>query len=199
MTELNWDERYSSKEYIYGVEPNSFLIEHAMMLDGPVLSLAEGEGRNAVYLAKRGLEVHAVDGSAVGLEKANALARTKGVNIYTQVADLGSFTPKPCTYQSVISISAHLPCGIRNRLYPLLVESLKPNGILLLEAYSEHQLNHATGGPKDLDLLMTVEKIQQEFPSLQPIWLKEVERKVCEGIYHTGLASVVQFIGRKPS
>jgi SAM-dependent methyltransferase len=192
-----WDERYSVDEYIYGTEPNSFLAEHAALLQGPVLSLAEGEGRNGVFLASLGLEVHAVDGSAVGLTKAQALARTRKLGIRTEVADLGEFEPKPDHYGSTVSIFAHLPSVVRHRLCPLIERCLKPGGILILESYSEAQLPRDTGGPKDADMLMTAAKIRKEFPGLEPILLRELEREVREGTGHTGLASVVQFIGRK--
>ena len=117
MSEIIWNDRYSDNEFIYGTEPNSFLVEHSSKLASPVLSLAEGEGRNAVYLAALGLRVHCVDGSAVGLAKAQRLAQTKGVDISTEVADLATYQPAANRYQSVISISAHLPSKIRNRLY----------------------------------------------------------------------------------
>jgi SAM-dependent methyltransferase len=193
----DWDTRYSDDEFIYGAEPNAFLVEHSARLVGPVLSLAEGEGRNAVFLASLGLHVHGVDGSAVGLAKGRRLAGTKGVEFQTEVADLATFEPVTNHYKSVISISAHLPSGIRNRIYPLLEKCLLPNGIFLLEAYSENQLCRNTGGPKDADMLMTVSKIEREIPNLEPILLREVEREVHEGKHHTGLACVVQFIGRK--
>jgi SAM-dependent methyltransferase len=193
-----WNERYSADEYIYGTEPNTFLAEHAAMLQGPVLSIAEGEGRNGVYLASLGLEVHGVDGSHVGLAKAQALARSKHVTIRTEVADLGEFIPAANHYGAVVSIFAHLPGGIRQRLYPLLERCLTPGGVLLLEAYAEAQLARNTGGPKEADMLMTVEKVKKEFPGLEPVLLRETEREVREGSKHTGLASVVQFIGRKP-
>ncbi|HEY9641929.1 MAG TPA: class I SAM-dependent methyltransferase [Coleofasciculaceae cyanobacterium] len=194
-----WDQRYAVDEYIYGTEPNSFLAEHAEMLSSPVLSLAEGEGRNAVFLASLGLKVHGVDGSNVGLAKAQALARSRGVEIQTEVADLGVFKPAANHYGSVISIFAHLPSAIREKLYPLVERCLKPGGIILLEAYSEDQLARDTGGPKDADMLMTRVKIEREFPHCEPILLRELEREVCEGTYHTGVASVVQFIGKKKS
>ena len=197
MNDIDWDVRYSDDEFIYGTEPNAFLVEHSAMLRGPVLSLAEGEGRNAVFLATNGLQVHAVDGSAVGLAKAQRLAASKGVNIATEVVDLATFQPVANHYQSVISISAHLPSSLRHRLYPLVERCLLPHGILLLEAYSENQLRRTTGGPKDIDMLMTVSKIEREFPNLEPILLREIDREVCEGKHHTGMASVVQFIGRK--
>lgn len=194
-----WDDRYSTDEYLYGVEPNSFLAEHAELLTGPVLSLSEGEGRNAVFLAMRGLKVHGVDLSRVALDKANALALKNGVEIETEVVDLAEFTPKENFYGSVISISAHLPSKIRQRLYPLVVKSLKPNGIIVFESYSEKQLGKSTGGPKDTDMLMSVDKLRNEFPNLEPVLLQEIERNVSEGAGHTGLASVVQYIARKPA
>jgi hypothetical protein len=199
VAEIDWNDRYSDNEFIYGTEPNAFLVKHSSKLVGPVLSLAEGEGRNAVYLAALGLRVHCVDGSAVGLSKARRLANSKGVQIDTEIADLAIYQPAANRYQSVISISAHLPSNIRCRLYPMVERCLQPNGILVLEAYSENQLSRNTGGPKDVDMLMTVSKIEREFPNLEPIILHEIEREVCEGKHHTGLASVVQFIGKKPA
>jgi cyclopropane fatty-acyl-phospholipid synthase-like methyltransferase len=192
-----WNERYAVDEYVYGREPNQFLAEHAGTLSGPVLSLAEGEGRNAVFLASLGLKVQGVDGSDVGLAKAQALARSKGVEIHTEVADLAEFEPQANHYGSVISIFAHLPSAIRQRLYPLIERCLKPGGIIILEAYSQAQLTRNTGGPKDLDMLMTKVEIEREFPNCDPVLLRELEREVREGTYHTGIASVVQFIGRK--
>lgn len=192
-----WDERYAVGEYVYGTEPNTFLAEHAATLEGPVLSLAEGEGRNAVYLARLGREVYGVDASSVGLTKAQQLAHAEGVEIDTEVVDLADFDPPEAHFGSVISIFAHLPSAVRARLYPLVERSLRPGGLLLLEAYSEAQLERNTGGPKDLDMLVSPAKIEAEFPGLEPVLLREIEREVVEGSLHTGLASVVQFIGRK--
>lgn len=192
-----WNQRYAASEYIYGTEPNEFLSEHAHLLSGPVLSLAEGEGRNAVFLASLGLEVLGVDQSEVGLAKARALAQSRGFAIQTEVADLGEYEPPSSHYGAVVSIFAHLPSAVRAKLYPLIKNCLKPGGLIILEAYSENQLARTTGGPKDRDMLMTLGKIAQGFPGLEPILLRDVEREVHEGTYHTGLASVVQFIGRK--
>ncbi|HSM14623.1 MAG TPA: SAM-dependent methyltransferase, partial [Thermoanaerobaculia bacterium] len=125
------------------------------------------------------------------------LAASRGVEIETEVADLAVFVPRADHYGSVVSISAHLPSAIRARLYPLVERCLVPGGVVLLEAYSEAQIDRDTGGPKDLDLLMSVAKIERELPSLEPILLREVEREVREGTYHTGVASVVQFLGRR--
>lgn len=192
-----WNERYADSDYLYGTEPNSFLVQHSDLLRGPVLSLSEGEGRNAVFLASRGLEVLCVDISKIALEKAHRLAESRGVEIKTVAADLATFEPEEDHYGSVISISAHLPSAVRNSLYPRIERALRPDGIVLLEAYSENQLSRATGGPKNADMLMTVDKLRREFPRFEPILLREVEREVSEGKGHTGMAAVVQFIARK--
>ncbi len=192
-----WNERYQSNEFAYGTEPNSFLAQNAHLLIGPVLSLAEGEGRNAVFLASLGFDVLGVDGSAVGLAKAQQLAASRGLAIRTEVADLATFVPPESSFGSVISISAHLPSLIRKRLHRLVERCLKPGGIMLLEAYTPAQLARNTGGPKDPDMLMTRAELQQEFPNCEPILSQEIEREVVEGKFHTGLASVVQFIARK--
>lgn len=191
-----WNERYATTKYLYGTEANTFLVEHADLLRGPVLSLSEGEGRNAAFLASRGLHVLGVDCSEVGLEKAQSLAKSRGLVIETEVADLGEYQPKERHFGSVVSISAHLPSSIRRKLYPLIEKALKPNGIVLLEAYSEKQLERNTGGPKDVDMLMSLEKLRQGFPNLKPILAREIDREVSEGEGHTGMASVVQFIAR---
>lgn len=193
-----WNSRYANADYIYGTEPNTFLAEHAHLLEGPGLSLSEGEGRNAVFLASRGLDMLGVDISPVGLGKAHKLAASRGVSIRTVVADLATYEPTADHYGTVISISAHLPSSIRRRLYPLIERALKPGGVVLLESYSVKQLSRDTGGPRDADLLLTTEKIRQEFAHLEPVLLREVDRQVLEGTHHTGLASVVQFIGRRP-
>jgi SAM-dependent methyltransferase len=157
----------------------------------------EREGRNAIFLASLGLDVLGVDASDVGLAKAQKLAASKGLAIRTEVADLASYEPLENHYGSVISISAHLPSHLRNRLYPLIARSLKPGGVILLESYAKSQLSRNTGGPKDPDLLMDVAEIEQQFPNCEPILAQEIEREIIEGKFHTGLASVVQFIARK--
>lgn len=194
-----WNERYGSDNFAYGTEPNLFLAENAKLLTGPVLSLAEGEGRNAVFLASLGLDVLGVDGSEVGLAKAHKLADSKGVAIRTEVADLATYEPSANSYGSVVSIFAHLPSDVRRRLYRFVEQSLKPGGIILLEAYSKSQLSRNTGGPKDPDMLMTAVDTVKAFRNCEVLLCQEIEREVVEGEFHTGLASVVQFIGKKKS
>jgi hypothetical protein len=192
-----WDERYAGDEFAYGTEPNDFLMEHSGMLSGPVLSLAEGEGRNAVFLASLGLQVLGVDGSAVGLAKAQKLAALKGVSIQTATVDLTTYTPPADSFGAVVSISAHLPSQVRKRLHRLVAQSIKPGGVIILEGYSQAQINRNTGGPKDTDMLLNYSDIENEFPNFEVLLSREVEREVIEGSFHTGLASVVQFIGKR--
>lgn len=192
-----WNQRYSSDEFVYGTEPNAFLAQNAKILVGPVLSLAEGEGRNAVFLASLGLDVLGVDGSDVGLAKAHKLAATRGLAIRTEVVDLATYEPPGNSFGSVVSISAHLPSASRERLHRLVARCLKPGGVILLEAYTKAQVDRNTGGPKDPDMLMARVDLEKEFPDCEPILSREIEREVIEGKFHTGLASVVQFIARK--
>ena len=194
-----WNQRYTGDDFAYGTEPNSFLAQHAHILVGPVLSLAEGEGQNAVFLASLRLDVLAVDGSEVGLAKAQVLAASRGVAIRTEVADLAIYEPRESSFGSVVSISAHLPSIIRRRLHRLVERCLQPGGIILLEAYAKAQLARSTGGPKDPDMLMSCVEIEKEFPNCESILSHEIEREVVEGKFHTGLAAVVQFIAKKKS
>ncbi|ENO89322.1 SAM-dependent methyltransferase [Thauera linaloolentis] len=192
-----WDQRYASDEYVYGTEPNGFLAEHAALLDGPVLNLAEGEGRNAVFLASRGLDVLGVDGSAVGLAKAHKLAASKGVSIRTETADLTAYSPPPGAFGAVVSIFAHLPGAARKRLHHRVEQALRPGGVILLEGYGKAQLERDTGGPKDIDMLLSRADVEADFLGCDIILSRETERDIVEGRLHTGLASVVQFIARK--
>lgn len=192
-----WDERYATDEFVYGTEPNSFLVEHAHSLIGPVLSLAEGEGRNAVYLASLGLDVLGVDASAVGLAKARRLAALKGVAIQTEVMDLTRYAPLPHSVGSVVAIFAHFPAEERRRVHRAVEHALKPGGLILLEGYGKSQIGYGTGGPRDAAMLFASADIASDFSCCDVLLCREIEREVVEGKLHTGKASVVQFIGRK--
>jgi cyclopropane fatty-acyl-phospholipid synthase-like methyltransferase len=194
-----WNQRYAKETYVYGTEPNAFLAQNAERLSGPVLCLAEGEGRNAVFLASLGLEVVGVDGSSVGLAKAQKLAAERGVVIQTQVADLESYELPENFYGAVVSIFAHVPSATRKRLHRLVERALKPGGIVLLEAYTKAQAARQTGGPRDPDLLMAQEDIENEFPNCERLLSQEIERPIHEGEAHAGMGAVLQFLAKKKS
>ena len=153
-----WDSRFGGPEYVYGTEPNDLLREQASLLPlpGPILSLAEGEGRNAVFLASRGYRVTAMDSSAVGLGKARLLAAARGVEIETVHADLADFDLGIERWGGVVSIWCHLPSVLRADVHARIRRSMKPGGVFLLEHYHPRQIPYNTGGPKDPDLLVTL-------------------------------------------
>lgn len=193
-----WDERYSQSEYVYGTEPNEFLASVADRIPpGPVLTLAEGEGRNGLFLAGLGYDVTAVDQSEVGLAKARRLAEERGLAIRTQQADLGDYAIQPGTWAGVVSIFCHLPKSIRVPLHASVVQGLRPGGVFILEAYTPRQFGRGTGGPPSPELMMSLDDLQQELAGMEFLHAQELEREVREGRYHTGLASVVQIVARR--
>lgn len=194
-----WNEKYNTPQFVYGTEPNDFLRDnaHRFISGGKILCIAEGEGRNAVWLAEQGFQVTAVDASVVGLNKGRALAETKGVSVRWIHADLNQYNPGVEVWDGVVAIFAHLPPVLRSRVHADCVESLKNNGVLLLEAYTPGQLNFKTGGPSNADWLMTPEILQHELNGLTFERLQKTERNIIEGIGHTGQGSVVQVIGNR--
>lgn len=193
-----WDERYSTEEYAYGKLPNDFLAENYWSIpEGRVLSLAEGEGRNAVFLAKQGYSVTAVDSSQVGLDKARKLAKESGVEIELIHSDLAEFEVGISQWDGIISIFCHQPSAIRQKLHEKVVEGLKPNGVYLVEHYTPEQMKYATRGGKSEDRMSSRESLIRELVGLNFTYLAELERNLEEGIYHTGLGAVVQAIARK--
>lgn len=194
-----WDERYQEEGFAYGDQPNDFLAEMAPRLpSGRALCLAEGEGRNAVFLAQRGLDVTAVDLSPVGLSKARYLAGQRGVTLTTVRADLADFEIEPRAWDVIVSIWAHTPSVLRRELHRRVVAGLRPGGALVLEAYTPEQLRYKTGGPPDADLLMTLEGLRQELHGLNFEVGVETVREVHEGRYHSGPSAVVQVLAFAP-
>ncbi len=196
-----WDERYGTTRYYYGTEPNDFLRERFGLIraGGDVLCLAEGEGRNAVFLAEQGFRAVAVDQSAVGLQKARDLAAERGVAIATVAADLAEYHIEPAHWDGIVSIWCHLPAPLRAAVHRQVVPGLKPGGVFLLEAYTPEQLRYGTGGPKSADLMPTLAELRRELTGLEIVFAAERERVVREGEGHTGPSSVVQVAARRLS
>lgn len=197
-----WDQRYSEDGFAYGTLANDFLADQTHHIpQGRVLCLAEGEGRNAVHLAKLGYQVTAVDQSAVGMNKARQLAELHRVSINTVVADLADYPIISSDWDGIVSISAHLPPAIRQRVHQQVVNGLKPGGILILEAYTPRHLDiGGIGGPArdNKDMFMSLTILRKELKGLIFDLAREVDREVNEGRYHKGMGSVVQLVARKP-
>jgi len=194
-----WDDRYAADDYVYGQDPNEFVAEMAMHIpDGPVLCLAEGEGRNAVYIAKSGHRVTAVDQSSMGLNKALRLAEANGAVIDTIHADLEAYQIMPGAWAGIVATFAHLPPPLRRKVHAAVVQGLKPGGVFILEAYTPAQLALGTGGPKVPELLMTLDNLREELSGLEFIVAREIERDVTEGNFHQGRGAVVQIVARLP-
>lgn len=198
---LTWDERYAPDTYLYGTEPNDFLSTHLPRLSpgSRILCLAEGEGRNAVFLAEAGHEVVALDQSSVGLQKAERLAEERGVRIETVRADLAQHRIEAGAWDAIVSIWCHVPGPVRAQIHRQVVGGLRPGGLLLLEAYTPDQLKHKTGGPPVAAWMPTLAQLRDELAELEPLHAVELERMVHEGKAHDGLSAVVQLVGRKPA
>jgi 2-polyprenyl-3-methyl-5-hydroxy-6-metoxy-1,4-benzoquinol methylase len=199
MTKNMWDERYARDDFFYGKQPNDFLKEHGSRIPagGRVLCLAEGEGRNAVFLAEQGFAVTAVDMSAVGLQKAKDLAAERQVSIETQCIDLNELLIVPESWDAIVSIWCHVPSNLRARLYSDCVKGLKPGGFFLLEAYTAAQIPLNTGGPKEPDLLPSSAALRNELKGLDFLIAREIRREIHEGIGHQGMSEVVQILAQK--
>lgn len=196
-----WNSRYgSSADYVYGTAPNDFLASAAAEIPaGPVLCLAEGEGRNAVFLAGRGHAVTAVDLSEAGIAKARELAQKRGVPLTAIAADLSEFAIAPQAWAGVVAIFMHLPPALRRDVLGRAAAGLRPGGVFVMEAYTPAQLGRNTGGPRDIALLPTLAELHAALGDLEWLVAREIERDVCEGSGHTGGACVVQVVGRRRS
>ncbi len=198
-----WDDRYDNDDYVFGTEPNDFLAAHVGVIPaGPVLCIGDGEGRNGVHLAQQGHRVVSVDASSVGLAKAKHLASQRGVQIQTITADLAQFITTPAAdgpWAAVVSIFCHLPRALRATLYPALAERLQPGGVFILESYTPSQIGRGTGGPQDPDMTQTGTDLASDTKALTAEHVAELDRPVIEGDLHSGEASVIQYIGRRPA
>lgn len=199
MSREFWNQRYQEEEFAYGEEPNDFLREvaHRLQPQSRVLCLAEGQGRNAVWLAQQGHDVVAVDMAEQGLERAHELAARRGVKIETVHADLAEWVPEANSYDAVVAIFAHLPPPARVAMHQRASDALREGGWAIIELYSPRQLEYKTGGPPVLELLVEPHHLQAEFEGLHFEHLEEKIREIAEGAYHRGTSSVVQMLAQK--
>lgn len=198
MTSQFWNERYQGNETVYGYEPNAFFKEQILLRKlGKLLLPAEGEGRNALFAAKQGWEVSAFDYSEVAQQKALKKARELNLSIDYTIKSIEGLTLVPASVDVIGLIYVHVPPALRQHFHLKCQQALKPGGSILLEAFSPEQLKHSSGGPRVPEMLYTLEALQQDFAGLRIQRAVQKEVILAEGPFHTGPASIVQFVATK--
>ncbi len=194
-----WNARYAGDEYAYGTAPNDFLVAQVALLPvgQPVLCLADGEGRNGVWLASRGFDVTSIDVAQQGLDKAQALAKRAGVSLQTLRADVTRHELGENRWGAIVSIFLHLPRRARASLLGRCVRALAPGGVFVFEAYGKRQVEFGTGGPPEPELLVRLEDVVEELAGLEIVHRFDGVRAVHEGRHHHGDAHVVQVVARR--
>lgn len=193
-----WDERYSQNEYIYGKEPNVFFKKKLLKLfPGKILLPGEGEGRNAVYAASLGWNVTAFDQSVEAKKKCLKLASETNVEINYLVNDFQNFYSEVDYFDCIALIFVHTPKNFRKIFHTKLIKYLKPSGKIILEAFSKKQINNNSGGPKNIEMLFSVDELKEDFLSLNKISIAEAEIDLNESNFHNGKANVIRLVGQK--
>ena len=195
-----WEKRFSGPDYVFGTAPNAFLESQAAVLpkSGTALAVADGEGRNGVWLAERGLDVLSFDWSPTALRKAQALAKARGVTLRTVQADVVQWEWPEAAFDVVVAIFVQfLTPQERRQVFAGMRKALKPGGLLLIEGYRPEQLNYKTGGPSQVENLYTRALLEAEFGVLSEIHITEHDSMTSEGAGHVGMAALIDLVGRK--
>ncbi|MBC7577011.1 MAG: class I SAM-dependent methyltransferase [Tardiphaga sp.] len=195
-----WETRFGGTDFIFGKQPNHFLASCRPLLpgSGKALAIADGEGRNGVWLAEQGLDVVSLDFSEAAQVKAASLAKERGVEIALIKADVQAWDYPADTFDVVIDIFTQFssPAG-RAEKWRGVLRTLKPNGLIIVQGYTPKQLEFGTGGPKMVENLYTRDMLQEAFGSLRDITITEEERELHEGAAHSGMSAVIGLTGRK--
>lgn len=195
-----WNQRFAQPDFVFGEEPNAWLRAHAhhCRAGQRVLCVADGEGRNSVWLAQQGLRVEAFDISPVGVAKARGLAQRRGVQVDYQVADCDGFAWPQAAYDGVAAIFVQFADpAMRARLFTRIVDSLAPGGVLVLQGYTPQQLVYRTGGPAQVENLYTEALLRESFGALELLTLSDYEAEVDEGAGHRGRSALIGLVARK--
>jgi SAM-dependent methyltransferase len=192
-----WNERYKEEVFAYGIEANDFLRTQSFPEGSKILCLAEGEGRNGVYLAEQGHDVTCVDYSEEGIRKMTQLADMKGVVIHPVLADLNEYEFLPNAWDGIVIIFGHLPTALREKVHGQFFKGLKPGGKMVLEAYHKSQMEYKTGGPMTETMLYSEEELRSDFHEFEHLEIHQLEREVHEGEFHFGTAAVIQVVAEK--
>ena len=195
-----WNSRFSTEDFIFGTEPNAWLREHAgaWQRGQRVLCVADGEGRNSVWLAKQGLLVDAYDIAEVGVAKARQLAAAQGAQVDYTVADCDRFDYGEARYDGVAAIFVQFADpAMRERMFHHIRRCLKPGGVLILQGYTPRQLEYKTGGPPFASHLYTEDLLRAAFAGFELLALREYEAELTEGSQHKGRSALIGLVARK--
>ena len=196
-----WEARYAAPDYVFGKDANYFLMSCKPLLprSGRVLAVADGEGRNGVWLAQQGLDVLSIDFSPSAQKKAKALARERGVDVSFQQADVHNWAYPEAAFDVVVEIFTQFSSPAERALkWAGMRRALKSGGLLILQGYTPKQLEYGTGGPKQLENLYTRSMIEEAFGDYRERCFVEEECEMHEGCSHTGMSAVINFTARKP-
>lgn len=201
MSQDFWDERYTTDAYIFGTAPNVFLASQAGLIRPGMraLAIADGEGRNGVWLAGQGVQVHSIDVSPVALEKARKLAVERSVTLEFEQVDVLNWTWPQAAYDLVVAIFIQFaPPPERERIIEGIRNSLKPGGLLILQGYTPKQIEFATGGPPQAANMYTAGLLRDWFGDWGILHLHEHESFISEGSHHHGMSALIDLVARKP-
>jgi SAM-dependent methyltransferase len=201
MSELaRWNERFSTPGFLFGTEPNAFLRSqaHRLARGQTALSVADGEGRNGVFLASLGLDVLAIDFSPVALAKARELAAGRGVTLRTEQTDVLAWRWPMAAFDVIVAIFIQFATEQeRPRLFAGIKQALRPGGLLLMQGYRPEQLAYGTGGPKEIGNLYTRTLLEAAFGDFATLDIREHDDVVQEGSGHSGMSALIDLVGTK--
>jgi 2-polyprenyl-3-methyl-5-hydroxy-6-metoxy-1,4-benzoquinol methylase len=200
MSELErWEKRFSASGYAFGKEPNAFLKSQEPLLRGrkTALSVADGEGRNGIWLAEQGLDVLTIDFSPAGIAKAQALAAERGVKLRTEMADVTKWHWPKNAFDVVVAIFIFVDPPDRDALFANLKGALRPGGLLLIQGYRPKQLEYKTGGPSDAARMYTREILQAGFGDMAKLDIREHDTLISEGHSHAGMSALIDLVATK--
>ena len=200
MSPSHWDTVYAEQHYVFGTAPNEFLASQQNLLKPGqrALAVADGEGRNGVWLAEQGLDVLSVEYSQPAVEKARKLAQERGVSLAFEVADVLTWDWPVQTFDVVAAIFIQFAePEARTRLFTQLQAALKPGGLLILQGYTPKQLTYKTGGPGAVENLYTEDLLCSAFAEMEILRLAEHEDYIAEGTKHVGMSALIDLVARK--
>ncbi len=194
-----WQQRFAAPDYIFGKAPNAFLKAQAPRLRAgqTALSVADGEGRNGVWLAEQGLDVRAIDYAPAALAKARALAEERGVRLRTEVTDVFTWRYPTAAFDVIAAIFIFATPAERPAFFANLKRALKPGGLLLMQGYRPEQLAYRTGGPPDAERLYTRALLESGFGDMSELEIHEHDSPISEGSAHVGMSALIDLIARK--